>query len=394
MTDLNEFQQEVRTWLEVNCPASMRTPMVADEVTIGGRDTTFKNPDTKLWLERMGNKGWTAPTWPKKYGGGGLSPQETNILKQELKRIKARVPMISFGLWMIGPVLLEYGTEEQKQEHLPKIVRGEISWCQGYSEPGYGSDLAGLQTRAVEDGEDYIINGQKVWTSYADKCDWIYALVRTNTEVKHGGITMILFDMASTGVSTRPIKLISGLSSFCETFFDDVRVPKKNVVGEVNDGWAVSNRLLQFERENISADVFASDEVFDVRKIAKDYCSGSDGKVSDPLVRDSLSKILMKDHALKLTFKRVMEGTKAGSSTGSTSSIFKFIGAELNKDRYEFAIDAMGQQGMGWEGKAFTPYQLDVAHEWLRSKANSIEGGTTEINLNVIAKRVLGLRDS
>jgi alkylation response protein AidB-like acyl-CoA dehydrogenase len=394
MGSLERFRLETREWLKENCPESMRLPFGAKEpLPQGGRKTTCENPDTKVWMDRMGRKGWTAPTWPREYGGGGLSKEEAEVLSDEMKRISARSPLVSFGLWMIGPVLLEYGTKEQKLEHLPKIVRGEIWWCQGYSEPGAGSDLAGLQTSAVADGDSFVINGQKVWTSYADKADWIYALVRTSSDHKHGGITMILFDMESEGVSTRPIKLISGKSPFCETFFDNVRVSKLNVVGAVNGGWEVSNRLLQFERENVSADVFVAESRMDFPGISKEYLGEANGELADPIARDRLSNLMMQDTALRLTFKRVMEAKSTNESIGATSSIFKFVGAELNKDRIEYLVDTLGLNSQGWQGDYFGETELNVTRDWLRSKANSIEGGTTEINLNVIAKRVLELRD-
>lgn len=389
---LEQFRAETRAWLEDNCPQSMRTPMADDEWVMGGRHATFKNPESKLWLQRMGGKGWTAPTWPTEYGGGGLDKAQAKVLAEELKHINARTPLVSFGLWMIGPVLLEYGTEEQKREHLPPIVKGDIWWCQGYSEPAYGSDLAGLQTRAEDKGDHFVVNGQKVWTSYADKADWIYALVRTNTDEKHGGITMLIFDMNTPGVSTSPIKLISGSSPFCETFFDDVQVPKSGVVGKVNGGWEVSNRLLQFERENVSADVFAAEAPVDLGDVSKRYLGEQGGAIADPVMRNKLANLKIREQGLHLTIKRIMEQAKAGQSTGATSSIIKFLGAELNKDRFEYFIEVMGQQGLGWEGDGFSDEELDTCREWLRSKGNSIEGGTTEINLNVVAKRVLGLK--
>ncbi len=371
---------------------TMRTPMPGDETVWGGRNAVFKNPDSELWLRRMAKKGWTAPTWPSEYGGGGLSMAEAQILSDEMARINARTPLISMGLWMMGPVLLEYGTEEQKREHLPGIVRGDIWWCQGYSEPNAGSDLAGLQTRAEDHGDHFVVNGQKVWTSHGDKADWIYALVRTNAEVKHAGITMLIFDMQTPGVSTRPIKLISGKSPFCETFFDDVRVPKSGIIGEVNGGWAVSNRLLQHERENVAADMFAAAKPVDLGILSKRYAGEKDGAIADPLLRHKLSALRMREDALQLTIKRIAEEAAAGGSAGAISSIIKFLGAELNKDRYEYFLELQGQQSLGWEGDGFTEEELETCREWLRSKGNSIEGGTTEINLNVIAKRVLGLR--
>ncbi|MFB0933368.1 MAG: acyl-CoA dehydrogenase family protein, partial [Pseudomonadales bacterium] len=249
---LESFREETRTWLEENCPASIRTPMPADEYPGGGRRASYKNPDTKVWMDRMSSKGFTVPTWPKEYGGAELNSDEGRVLQEELRRISARPALVGMGLSMIGPALLEYGTDDQKAEHLPKISSGEIWWCQGYSEPNSGSDLASLQTKAIVDGDDYIINGQKVWTSGADNADWIFCLVRTDFEApKHNGITFILFDMTTPGVSVKPIKLISGLSPFCETFFEDVRASRKNVIGTVNDGWTVAKRLLQYERTMI-----------------------------------------------------------------------------------------------------------------------------------------------
>jgi acyl-CoA dehydrogenase len=220
MSDLETFREETSSWLEANAPESIRDagPMGPEQGNWGGKRATYSNPDLKLWLERMGEKGWTAPAWPVEYGGGGLSTAEEKVLGEELARLKVPAPLVGFGLTMIGPTLLRYGTEEQKREHLPRICRGEIRWCQGYSEPGAGSDLASLQTKAVRDGDDFVISGQKVWTSYADQCDWIFALVRTNTEVKkQAGITFLLIDMDTPRVTVRPVQLISGKSPFCET---------------------------------------------------------------------------------------------------------------------------------------------------------------------------------
>merc|ERR1719487_347701 len=235
-TELDAFRAETRAWLEANYPPSLNAPMSEDEAPWGGRKMVWKNPDAKLWLDRMAERGWTAPMWPKEYGGGGLSKAQNKVLEQELRRLKARPALMSFGIWMLGPVLLEYATEEQKQRFLPQIVKGEIRWCQGYSEPGAGSDLASLQTKCEDKGDHYLINGQKVWTSYADQADWIFCLVRTDTTKKHEGISFVLFDMTSLGVEARPIKLISGSSPFCETFFDNVKVPKEQLVGKLNGG--------------------------------------------------------------------------------------------------------------------------------------------------------------
>ena len=399
---LSAFRTEVRSWLETNCPKSMRLPAVQDEVVWGGRNFQFKNPDSKIWLERMADKGWTCPTWPEEFGGGGLSKEESIVLSQELSRINARPALTSFGISMLGPVLLESASYEQKLEHIPKIVRGEIRWCQGYSEPGSGSDLASLATRALVDGDDYLINGSKVWTSYADKADWIFCLVRTDVECpKHAGISFILFDMETSGVSTKPIQLISGSSPFCETFFDDVRVPAKNLVGGVNNGWAIAKRLLQHERTMISgfglADSLNSDpdhaSIMDKVEDAAMHYRGDSGRLSDPVLRDEIAQFKIDSEDFALTSQRSLEESKKGQGPTATSSMLKNYGCELNKRRYELLLQALGSCALGWEGSGFKSEELTVTREWLRSKANSIEGGTSEVQLNVIAKRVLGLPD-
>ena len=393
MSDLQAFRQETRLWLEENCPASMRTPAQDEsEAVWGGRRAVYANPDAKKWLDSMGAKGWTAPTWPKEYGGGGLSGEELTILGEEMKRINARVPLVSFGIWMLGPALLEFASEEQKQEHLPKIVRGEIRWCQGYSEPGAGSDLAGLQTRAEDKGDHWLVNGQKIWTSYADQADWIFCLVRTDTAKKHDGISFLLFDMESEGVETKPIKLISGESPFCETFFTDVKVPKGNLVYDLNKGWTVAKRLLQFERNAISnfgGGLMGGGAGLDT--LAKEYIGEQNGMVADASERSAISNFTMDSWAFGLTLKRIQEESRKGPTPAT--SIMKFYGAEHNKRRLEMAIDIMGTQGLGWEGEGFRENELDTTRKWLRSKGNSIEGGTSEVQLNIIAKRVLGLPD-
>jgi alkylation response protein AidB-like acyl-CoA dehydrogenase len=371
----------------------MRTPMTESETVWGGRNAVFKNPDSKVWLDRMAAKGWTAPTWPEAYGGGGLTAAQARVLQSEMSKIKARAPLFSFGLWMLGPVLLEYATEEQKQRFLPPIVRGEIRWCQGYSEPGAGSDLAGLQTRAVDDGDAFLINGQKVWTSYADHADWIFCLVRTDTTVKHEGISFVLFDMQSEGVEARPIRLISGGSPFCETFFTDVRVPKDQLVGKLNGGWEIAKRLLQYERQNISAGGFGGASGLEMEEVAKQYVGTDEqGRVADYDLRGRIAAHKMDARAFALTVRRVEQEAKAGG-LGPAASIIKYAAATLNQHKYELLVESMGSQGLGWEGDGFAPAEIRETRAWLRSKGNSIEGGTSEVNLNVVAKRVLGLLD-
>lgn len=397
MSDLAAFRQECRAWLEENCPPSMRTPPRPGDGVWGGRNATYKDPDAKIWLDRMAKKGWTAPTWPAKYGGGGLSRGKTQVLQQEMQKLSCRAPLQSFGLWMLGPVLLEFGNEEQRMEHLPGINRGEIRWCQGYSEPGAGSDLASLQTSAEDKGDHYLVNGSKIWTSYADKSDWIFCLVRTNKESKHEGISFLLFDMDDAGVTTQPIKLISGSSPFCQTFFDNVEVPKENLVGELNSGWTIAKRLLQHERTMVAGFGLANGgsggaTQFTVASIAKEYVGEQDGKIADPVVRNNVAAMEIKGEAFTLTLKRSTAEVKAGGNPGAATSMFKLYGTEHNKRRSEMLLELMGNQAIGWEqGDSFTSQEINITRSWLRSKGNSIEGGTSEIQKNVIAKRVLGL---
>ena len=395
---MEQFREKTRQWLEENCPASMRTtPTSDDDMIWGGKKATYANEDAKVWLQRMGHKGWTCPTWPKDYGGGGLNHEENMILQSELHHISARPALISFGISMLGPVLLEYGNEQQKLEHLPKIVRGEIRWCQGYSEPGSGSDLASLQTRAEVDGDEYLINGSKIWTSFAHLADWIFCLVRTDPSApKHEGISFVLFDMTSAGVSTKPIKLISGSSPFCETFFDDVRTPRTNLVGKENQGWTIAKKLLQHERNMVAgmgSRGKAKNPAHTIENQAKSYVGEKDGKIADASLRHNIVRHKMNGLAFSLTLRRSADEAKTTSTPSAVSSMFKYYGTEQNKQRFEVMLDIMGNQGTGWEGTGFSDRELSTNREWLRSKANSIEGGTSEVQLNIIAKRVLGLPD-
>ena len=392
MSDLEQFRQETRTWLEENCPASMRTPIKGfDDAYNGGRNPEIDHPDQKIWCDRMAERGWTVPHWPSEYAGGGLSKEEVKVLRQEMGRISARSPLESFGISMLGPALLHFGTEEQKQEHLPKIVRGEIRWCQGYSEPNAGSDLASLATRAEDNGDHYLINGQKIWTSYADKSDWIFCLVRTdNSGSKHEGISFVLFDMADPGVTTRPIKLISGSSPFCETFFDDVKAYKRNLIGEQGKGWTIAKYLLTHEREMISG--FGAAAKKSMGQLAVESM-GSDqsGRLANGVLRQNIAQYQLDAVVFAATMARVGDEAKAGQGLGAASSIFKYYGTELNKRRNELNLAALGEQALGWEGEVYN--DGTVSRDWLRSKGNSIEGGTSEVQLNIIAKRVLGLPD-
>mgnify|MGYP000566092127 CR=1 FL=1 len=382
MSDLETFRTETRAWLEENCPEDMRDGAKSEETSCwGGRKWEFTSEGQKLWLERMGAKGWTVPTWPKEYGGGGLSKEEAKILQQEMDAIGARKPHDNFGITMLGPALLKFGNEEQKREHLTKVARGEIRWCQGYSEPGAGSDLASLRTSADDKDDHYLINGQKIWTSYADKADWIFCLVRTDKDApKHKGISFILFDMESEGVTTKPIKLISGSSPFCETFFDNVKVPKENLIHEENKGWDVAKYLLTHERGMIG-DLFGSMGGDSLGELAaKEIGTDDQGRIDNPLLRAKLVQQEIDAMAFEALLQSVNDRTKVGQSLGAMSSVLKYYGTELNKRRHELMMEIGGSEAME-EGAR--------PSDWLRTKGNSIEGGTSEVQLQIIAKHIL-----
>ncbi|GAB3285751.1 acyl-CoA dehydrogenase family protein [Parahaliea aestuarii] len=393
MSELEQFRAETRAWLEANCPQSMRTPARGfEDIYNGGRKPEIDHPDQKVWCDRMAERGWTVPTWPKEYGGGGLNKEEAKVLAQEMARISARRPLDSFGISMLGPALLQFGSEEQKKEHLPPIARGEIRWCQGYSEPNAGSDLASLATRAEDQGDHYLINGQKVWTSYADKADWIFCLVRTDSSgSKHEGISFVLFDMDQPGVTVKPIKLISGSSPFCETFFDDAKALKKNLIGEEGKGWTIAKYLLTHEREMISGFGTMSRESLGQRA-AKIVGADASGRLANGVLRQNIAQYQLDAMVFGYTMARIGDEAKAGQGLGPASSIFKYYGTELNKRRNELNLAVQGEVALGWDGDVYDGGQL--SRDWLRSKGNSIEGGTTEVQLNIIAKRVLGLPDA
>jgi len=374
----------------------MRTRMLPGEEINGGYKRRSSNPEAELWLQRMASKGWTAPTWPKDFGGGGLNKEALLILLEELQRIKARPPLGGMGISMIGPTLLEYGTDEQKTRHLPPIIKGEIAWCQGYSEPGAGSDLASLRTKADDKGDVFLVNGSKIWTSGADHADWIFCLVRTNPDApKHEGISFILFSMDSPGVTVKPIRLINGHSPFCETFFDDVEVPKRDLVHKLNQGWSVAKRLLQHERSGLAA--LASGATagpmeristsVPLQRLPAQYCADHDLSL-----RDEITRVNMQIRAFTLTQQRTVQESEV-NTPGAATSIFKYVEAEVVKQQLETQLKIRGSQGLGWEGDMFNEEEQRMLRLALEAKAISIAGGSNEIQLNIIAKRVLGLPD-
>ena len=393
MSELDNFRQEVAGWVAENYPESLRGPVTPDQMYRGGRDQQFPSDDAKLWFERMLAKGWTVPDWPKEYGGAGLSAEKTKALRNELKRQGCRMPLSGLGVWMLGPALLEFGTEEQKLRHLPKIARGEIRWCQGYSEPGAGSDLASVQCKAEDHGDHYVVNGTKIWTSDADNSDWIFCLLRTDPEaVKQQGISFILVDMAQPGITVSPIELISGDSDFCQTFFDDARAEKSDLVGGFNKGWMVAKRLLQHERTLMSElSEMAIGPKMTPREAALKYIGLAQQKIEDPLLRARLAQYEMDAMSLQLAQQKAFAEMKAGQGNPVATSFFKYYATEQDKIRAELLLALMGSQGLGWEGEGFDEEELMLLRKWAHSKVLTIAGGSSEIQLNVIAKRVLEL---
>ena len=405
MGRMNTFRQETRAWLQENCPASMRTPMVAGEEVNGGSKRRSTNPDAYVWLERMVAKGWTVPTWPRDYGGAGLDLDEFLILLDELQAIGARPPLGGMGVTMLGPTLLEFGSEAQKLKHLPPIARGEVAWCQGYSEPGAGSDLASLQTKALDAGDHFVVNGSKIWTSGGAHADWIFCLVRTDPEApKHDGISFLLFSMDSPGVTVKPIELLNGASVFCQTFFDDVQVPKEDLVHQLNKGWGVAKRLLQHERSGLAA-LASADKAGPMQRIqpslalpdlAKSYplnCVHRDGRpVLEPALRAELLDNDMAKAALILTQRRSVQESDA-NTPGATTSIINYVEAEYVKSQLDLQMRIRGTQALGWEGESYSEEEIAMTRLWLEAKSISIAGGSNEVQLNIIAKRVLGLPD-
>ena len=391
-TSDEDFRQEVQDFLAENFPPELKGKSNALSSVEG---PTEESPAERAWREAMGAKGWGTPTWPAEYGGGGLSRRQAAILNEEMAKVGAHNPIGGMGVMMFGPTLLEYGSEEQKREHIPPICRGEIRWCQGYSEPNAGSDLANLQTMAEDKGDYYLVNGQKTWTSggqWADKC---FCLVRTDRSDKHRGISFLLIDMDSEGVDVRPIRMISGVSPFCETFFTDVRVPKKNLVGEEGQGWTIGKRLLQHERTNLSGGgAMARLMGASLADIAKQYVETTeDGEIADRVLRDRIADFEIRWNAFLLTARRAGEEAKASGGVSEISSVLKKLGTKLGQERAELAIEIMGFQGLGWEGEGFTEKELQGTRGWLFGKATTIYGGSTEVQNNIIAKRVLGMLD-
>ena len=386
---LDAFRAEARDWLKENFPPALKG-RGALMVTEGLAPT---RPDLKTWAKAMGDRGWGTPTWPAAYRGGGLSGPQAKVLQQEMNAIGAWNPIGGMGVMMFGPTLLEYGTEAQKQRHIPPIVRGELRWCQGFSEPGAGSDLASLQTRCEDKGDHWLVNGQKVWTSGAQWADWCFCLVRTDTSKKHEGISFLLIDMKTPGVEVRPIRLISGNSPFCETFFTDVKVPKENLVGPLGGGWTIAKRLLQHERGGLAGGGRGMGGP-PLAELAKTYLGvDAEGRIDGSDLRGRIAQNDMEARAFQLTALRSMAESRSNQGPTSATSIMKNAGTKMQQDRAELTLEVMGTAGLGWEGEGFRPQELAAVRTWLGGKATTIYGGSAEIQSNIISKRILDLPD-
>ena len=393
-SDLDEFRGQARAWLAANFPVSLRGAFPAD----GPED---HQGDRETWRRAMADKGWGVPTWPAAYGGGGLTRTQAGVLAEEMAQAGAYNPIGGMGVIMFGPTLLEYGTEAQKHEHIPPIVRGELRWCQGFSEPGAGSDLASLQTRAEDKGDHFVVNGQKIWTSGAQTADWCFCLVRTDASKKHEGISFVLIDMRQPGVEARPIRLINDTTPFCETFFTEARAERDNLVGPLNGGWSIAKRLLQHEREGISGASGASASGPyamagpSLQDMAKTYAGvDATGRLADPDLRRRLTEHLMEAQAFALTGRRAALEARSNTGPSAASSVLKNVGSKVRIERAELAVEALGHQGLGWTGAGFEDFETAIPKAMLRSKAGAIAGGSWEVQLNIIAKRILGLPDA
>lgn len=387
--DLQKFRVDVRAWVDANFPLELRgrAPKMGEREPDG-------DPLYERWKGALCAKGWGTPTWPREYGGGGLTADRARIVREEIRAAGGWNPVgWTMGVRMLGPTLLEFGSEAQKQEHLPRIARGEVRWCQGYSEPNAGSDLASLQTRAEDRGDHFSVTGQKVWTSGAQRADWCFCLVRTDATRKHEGISFLLIDMRSPGIEVRPIRLISGSSPFCETFFQDVAVPKANLVGPLNGGWSVGKRLLQYERQRSEDAPARGGDPRPLEVIARDYVGlAADGRLADGDLRRRITDHLIERRAYLLTLERAAEA-RASSGPNATTSILKNVSAQVGQARAELLLELMGSHGLGWEGEGFSQDETEAVRDWLAGKATTIFAGSFEIQNNIIAKRILGLPD-
>ncbi len=371
-----EFRMEVRTWLEANLPAALR-----------GRATRPPPAELMPWYRTLSRKGWIAPHWPKQYGGMGATLNEQIVMTEELARVGApQLP--AQGLNHIGPILMEFATEEQKAQHLPPIIAGTVIWAQGYSEPGAGSDLASLATRATLEGDHFVVQGQKTWTTWGHHSDWMFALVRTDPQAqpRHAGISFLLIDLHSPGIRIRPITTIAGDDEFSEVFFDDVIVPAGNLIGKLNDGWRIANALLGHERLATSNPQYALMALERIKTMAR-----ASGVMDDPAFQDRLAAACINVTALSALFSHAVGLTNQKRSPGPEASIIKIFGSELLQTLNELLIEAAGSHATAKDPVATAFGAADISTSYFQSRRVTIYGGSSEIQRNVVARRVLNL---
>jgi len=381
------FRAEVRAWIAKALPQHLR-----HKAENGGH---FEMDEILEWHKILAAKGWAAPHWPKEVGGPGWDVGQRHIFGEELIRAGAP-PLSPFGLTMVGPLIIQFGTDEQKKRFLPKILSGEEIWCQGYSEPNAGSDLASLQLRADKEGDDYILNGQKTWTTYAQYADWIFVLARTNAGGKQQeGISFLLADIKNTpGIEVKPFLTTGGTPAFSETWFDNARIPQANRVGPENQGWTMAKALLGHERTSIGGVAETARWLGVIRRIARDARAGGKPLIQDAAFRRRLAKVEIRYRTLAMANMRTLAAAQLGQAPGPESSILKIVGTELQQEATELAMDALGHNAMGWfdsPTEAMPEYQLWVASNFNYLRAATIYGGSNEIQKNIISKMILGL---
>ncbi|MBV1876779.1 MAG: acyl-CoA dehydrogenase family protein [Pseudomonadales bacterium] len=397
MVNATEFRSAVKGWLEENFPLALKgqTAMLLELASVQNN----LEGDILLWRQNLAQAGYGAPTWPKAYGGAGLTHPQAKILAEEMKRVGAfnLIPALAgMGVTMVGPTVLEYGTDDQKARHLPGIASGTIRWCLGLSEPSAGSDLASLTTKAVADGDNWLLNGQKTWTSGADISQWCGALVRTDSSAKkRDGISFLMLPMDQAEIKTRPIKLIAGASPFCETFFDDAKASKDDLLGKPNEGWSVIKRLLQHERQSQTSASRTGSAREAFQDTAKRYVGvDAQGRLDDADLRIRLANHLMDATAHSLTVRRIREEARGKVEVSAAASILKNTATQVAQIKSELTLELMGYQGLGWQGDSFNEEELDNVRSWLSGKAMSIYGGSYEVQKNIISKNILGLPEN
>jgi alkylation response protein AidB-like acyl-CoA dehydrogenase len=380
------FREEVRAWIREAMPPHIRAKAEVD--------AQFSHAEVMEWHRILAKKGWAAPHWPREHGGPGLDATSRFLLSEELEL--AGAPHLSvFGLSMVGPLLMQYGTEAQKKRFLPKILSGDEVWCQGYSEPNAGSDLASLRLEAVDDGQGhFVLNGQKTWTTYAQYADWIFVLARTDASAKkQAGISFLLCDMKTPGLVAKPFLTLGGTPAFCETFFENVRVPKENLVGPLNGGWTIAKALLGHERTLIAAVGLSTRALRRVKRIAASTMIDGKPALENPAFRAKIARHEIKLEALRMANYRTLAGAQLGKAPGPESSILKIRGSEIFQQCFELAMEIMGHDAMEWFNE---PGSVPALEQWVPqafnyNRATTIYGGSNEIQKNIIAKHLLGL---